>query len=51
MAANSLAKELNVHIAIIAGKMRYEGGKYIYLNKVVNQEKVRYLFTKKHWNK
>ena len=44
MAAKSLAKELGIHIAIVAGKMRHEGGKYMYLNKIVNEEKVRHLF-------
>jgi len=51
MAANSLAKELGVHIAIIAGKIRHEGEKYNYLTKIVNEEKVRHLFSMKKWNK
>lgn len=50
MAARSLAKDLGIHIAIVAGKMRYEGGKYIYLNKIVNQEKVRIYFPKEKWS-
>ncbi len=44
IAANSLAKEIGVHVAIVAGKMRHEGKKYIYLNKIVNQAKVRKYF-------
>ncbi len=51
MAANSLAKELRVHIAIVAGKMRHEGNKYIYLNKIINQAKVRRYFPNEKWNK
>lgn len=44
IAAGSLAKELGVHIAIIAGKIRYEGGKWVYLNNIVGKEKVRKYF-------
>ena len=51
MAANSLAKELGVHIAIVAGKMRHEGDKYVYLNKIINQAKVRRYFPNEKWNK
>ena len=51
MAANSLAKELGVHIAIIAGQIRHKGNKYIYLNKIVNEVKVRKYFPDAKWNK
>lgn len=51
MAANSLAKELGVHIAIVAGKMRHEGNKYVYLNKIINQEKISKYFPNEKWDK
>ncbi|MEA3463611.1 MAG: ImmA/IrrE family metallo-endopeptidase [Patescibacteria group bacterium] len=51
IAANSLAKELGVHIAIVAGKIRYEGRKYIYLNRIMKQEDVRKYFPNEKWNK
>lgn len=44
MAANSLANELGVHVAIIAGQIRHKGNKYVYLNKIVNEAKVRKYF-------
>jgi HTH-type transcriptional regulator/antitoxin HigA len=49
IAASSLAKELGVHIAIIAGKIRYEGGKWVYLNNIVGKEKVRKYFPNEKW--
>jgi len=51
MAANSLAKELGVHVAIIAGQIRHKGNKYVYLNKIINEAKVRKYFPKEKWNK
>jgi HTH-type transcriptional regulator/antitoxin HigA len=51
MAANSLAKELGVHVAIVAGKMRHEGGRYVYLGKIINQAKVRPLYLSKYSSK
>jgi HTH-type transcriptional regulator/antitoxin HigA len=51
MAADSLANELGVHVAIIAGQIRHKGNKYIYLNKIVNSAKVRQYFTNIKWNK
>jgi len=51
MAANSLAKELGVHIAIIAGQIRHRGNKYVYLGKIVNREKVRKYFPEEEWSK
>jgi len=50
MAANSLANELGVHIAIIAGQIRHKGNKYAYLNKIVNAERVRKCFPHEKWN-
>jgi len=51
MAANSLANELGVHPALIAGQMRHKGNKYIYLNKIVNAAKVRKYFSNEKWKK
>jgi HTH-type transcriptional regulator/antitoxin HigA len=51
MAANSLAKELGVHVAIIAGQIRHKGSNYVYLSKIVNESKVRYYFPHELWNK
>jgi HTH-type transcriptional regulator/antitoxin HigA len=51
MAANSLARELGVHLAIIAGQIRHKGNKYVYLNKIVNEAKVRKCFPNVKWNK
>jgi HTH-type transcriptional regulator / antitoxin HigA len=50
LAANALAKELGVHIAIIAGKIRYEGGNYKYLSKIVSKENVRHCFPEIKWS-
>lgn len=44
MAAKSLARELSIHPAIVAGKMRYEGNKYIYMNKLIKESEVRKIF-------
>lgn len=49
LAASSLAKELGVHTAIIAGQIRHKGNKYVYLNKIVNEAKVRQFFTDIKW--
>lgn len=51
MAANSLANELGVHIAIVAGQIRHKGNKYVYLNKIVNEAKVKKYFTDIKWDK
>jgi len=51
MAANSLARELGIHIAIIAGQIRHRGNKYVYLSKIVNREKVRKYFPEEKWSK
>ena len=47
MAAQSLANELGIHIAIIAGKMRYEHKNYYYLNEIVNNYTIKKYFQKK----
>lgn len=51
MAANSLANELGVHIAIVAGQIRHKGNKYVYLNKIVNEAKVKKYFIDIKWSK
>lgn len=51
MAAQSLANELGVHVAIIAGQMRHRGKKYVYLNKIVTNAKVRNYFPEISWDK
>lgn len=51
MAANSLAQEIGVHVAIIAGQIRHKGNKYIYLNKIVNEAKIQKYFPNEKWNK
>lgn len=51
MAANSLANELEIHPALIAGQIRHKGNKYIYLNKIVNAAKVRKYFSNEKWEK
>lgn len=51
MAAESLANELEVHVAIIAGQIRHKGNKYIYLSKIVNSAKVRQCFTNIKWDR
>jgi HTH-type transcriptional regulator/antitoxin HigA len=50
LAANSLANELGVHVAIIAGKIRYEGEKYTYLNKIIANARVRNYFPGIKWD-
>ena len=46
MAAQSLANEMGVHVAVIAGFMQYKHQSYIYLRKMVHGEdtKVRHMF-------
>lgn len=46
MAAQSLANELGVHVAIVAGIMRYEHKNFYYLNKIVNSYKVKDYFSR-----
>ena len=49
IAAQSLAKELGVHIAIVAGRMRHEDNRYVYLNAIISGAKVRTLFPEEKW--
>lgn len=51
MAASSLAKEIGVNIALIAGQIRHKGNKYIYLSKIVTEAKVRKYFPNEKWGK
>lgn len=51
MAASSLAKEIGVHIALIAGQIRHKGNKYVYLNKIVNEANIRKYFSEAIWGK
>lgn len=46
MATQSLANELGIHVAVIAGIVRYKHQNFYYLNRIVNDEdaKVRKLF-------
>lgn len=50
IAAESLAKELGIHVAIVAGKMRHENQRYHYLNSIINEAKVRMYFPGEHWS-
>jgi HTH-type transcriptional regulator/antitoxin HigA len=49
IAAESLARELGVHIAIVAGKIRREEGRYVYLTNIINEAKARKYFTNQTW--
>lgn len=51
IAAQSLAKELGIHTAIVAGKMRHEGDRYQYLNTIISEAKVRKYFPHIKWTK
>lgn len=51
IAARSLAKELGIHTAIVAGKMRHENNRYMYLNLIINSETVRKYFPEIKWGK
>lgn len=51
IAAESLAREIGVHTAIVAGKMRHESKRYVYLSTIVNQAKVRHHFPQIKWSK
>jgi len=44
-AAQRLARELGIHPAIVAGRMRYEYKSYQILNQLVGHHQVRRLFT------
>jgi len=49
IAADSLAKEIGVHVAIVAGKIRYEHGKWGYLNSIIGQAQIRKYFPNEKW--
>ncbi|OGH15914.1 MAG: hypothetical protein A2869_00315 [Candidatus Levybacteria bacterium RIFCSPHIGHO2_01_FULL_40_58] len=49
IAAQSLARELGVNPAIVAGRMRYENDKYPYLFALLGQGKVRPFFPEVNW--
>jgi HTH-type transcriptional regulator/antitoxin HigA len=51
LAAKSLAADVGVHISIIAGQMRHRGKAYGYLNKIVNEAKVRQYFPEEKWSR
>ncbi len=46
MAAQSLANELGIHVAVVAGVIRFKHQNFFYLNKIINDDttKVRKLF-------
>lgn len=48
-AAESLARKLNIHPAIVAGRMRYEFHSYRILNQLVGRGEVRKLFSQIQW--
>ena len=49
-AAQHLAENLNIHPAIVAGRMRYEFNTYRLLNKLIGNKEVRKLFNKIDWS-
>ncbi len=49
--AKLLAKQLGVHIAVIAGKIRHESNQWTILNDLVEKNNIRYLFPSKMWDK
>lgn len=49
IAAQSLAKELGINIAIVAGKMRKQNNNYQYLNNIIGQAKIRKYFPEIKW--
>lgn len=51
IAAQSLARELGIHLAIVAGKMRHENARYRYLFGLLGQGEVRKLFREVDWSK
>lgn len=50
IAAQSLARELRVHPAIVAGRMRHENERYPYLFALLGQGQVRKFFTEVDWS-
>jgi HTH-type transcriptional regulator/antitoxin HigA len=51
IAAESLAQEIGVHTAIVAGRMRHVNRQYVYLNAIINRAKVRQYFPSERWSK
>ncbi|KKP36866.1 MAG: hypothetical protein UR63_C0041G0004 [Candidatus Roizmanbacteria bacterium GW2011_GWC2_35_12] len=51
IAAQSLAQEIGIHPAIVAGKMRHENNRYHYLISLLGQGEVRKHFLKVKWIK
>lgn len=49
IAAQSLARELGIHPAIVAGRMRHENDRYPYLFALLGQGKVRPYFSEVDW--
>lgn len=49
-AAHSLSKQLGIHPAIVAGRIRYELKAYRHLNNLVGNNQVRRLFPKVNWD-
>jgi HTH-type transcriptional regulator / antitoxin HigA len=49
-AAEDLARELNIHPAIVAGRMRYEFNAYRLLNNLIGSNQIRKLFTDLVWS-
>lgn len=47
--AYKLAKDLGVHVSIVAGKMRFEKKQYRYLNSLVGYDEVRKFFPEIKW--
>lgn len=48
--AKLLAKQLNVHVAVVVGKIRYETGKWSAFSDIIEQSKVRHLYPGKAWS-
>jgi len=49
-AANHLAKELNIHPAIVAGKMRHYSRNYRILNQLIGNKQARICFSEINWS-
>jgi len=49
-AAEQLAKELHIHPAIVAGRMRHDSNNYRILNQLVGHRQVRKLFAEVKWS-
>ena len=49
-AANHLAKELKIHPAIVAGKMRHYSRNYRILNQLIGNKQARICFSEINWS-